>query len=335
MLTHEIIRKLGMPNNRETMSKLVEDSYDCEMNRRKIMNYINHEKRRNTVNQSNTSEECNMSYLSTKSNDTPIRPRLAVTHTVNNQLSYPDPDLLMRFVDPVKYVQFKFIFESYFEKLIEDKCLRLFEFIQRKIDKIRAKNVSKIKNNDRDIFFEIHQLDVPRMSKRSLLCNLNIFNCFVKKKPIKQITTFINFDAFKRDFDSFLNSLFEYTTKFELRSLLVEDISILAYELYLSKLSNMYRNGFENNLKDVVDNFYLYFNIEQIIAKQKAEINKQKIKLEDLDEKKESLYCIICYDNRRSVIFYPCKHLLCCNDCIIKECPTCNVIIEKKLIIFN
>lgn len=81
MLTHEIIRKLEVTKNRQTTSKLIEDNYDCEVNRRKIMHYINNEKRRNTANESNTSEENNISYLSTRSEDTPIRPRLAVTHT--------------------------------------------------------------------------------------------------------------------------------------------------------------------------------------------------------------------------------------------------------------
>lgn len=248
---------------------------------------------------------------------------------------YPDPEILMRFVDPVKYKEFKSIFESYFQKIIEDKCLRLFEFIQRKIDKMRLKNIYKIKNSDRDIFFELHQLDVPRMSKRSLLCKLNFFNCFVKKKSFKQIKTFIDFDNFKKDFDSFLDSLSNYTCNLDIKKLLSEDFSILVYELYLSKLFNMYKNGFENNLKELVDNFYLFFNIDQIITKQKGEINKQKIKLEDIDEIKESLYCIVCFENKRNVIFYPCKHLLCCTECTVKECPTCNVLIEKKLIISN
>ncbi len=80
MMTYEIIRKLV--SERESMPKHIDEGYDCEYNRRRIMHYINNEKRRNTVNDTNTIEDYNMSYLSTKSNDTQIRPRLAVSHTI-------------------------------------------------------------------------------------------------------------------------------------------------------------------------------------------------------------------------------------------------------------
>ena len=257
-----------------------------------------------------------------------------VVNLVNNNAVYPDPDMLMRFVDPIKYLDFKSYFESYFQKVIEDKCMRLFEFIQRKIDKIKIKNLAKMKNNDRDIFFEIHQIDIPRIHKRSLLCNLNIFSCFVKKKPLKRVETFINFEAFKRDFDSLVESILD-TSRLDIKSLVSEDFNLFVHELYLSKLSNLYSNCFECNLKEIVDNFYLFFNIEQIISKQKGEITKQKLKLETLEEVKESFTCIVCFERERKVIFYPCKHYLCCSECIVKECPNCYVNIEKKLIISN
>jgi hypothetical protein len=242
--------------------------------------------------------------------------------------------MLMRFVDPIKYLEFKSYFESYFQKVIEDKCLRLFEFIQRKIEKIKTKKLEKIKDNDRDIFLELHQIDVPRIRRRSMFCELNIFNCFIKKKQIKQIPALINFDFFKKNFDNLIESISD-SSKLNLKSFLSQDYNLFVYELYLSKLSNMYRNSFESKLKDIVDNFYLFFNIEQIIAKQKGEVSKQKLRLESLDELKESLMCIVCFENERNVVFYPCRHLLCCSECIVIECPNCNIIIEKKLTISN
>jgi hypothetical protein len=240
---------------------------------------------------------------------------------------YPDPDMLMRFVDPNKYLEFKSYFESYFQKVIEDKCLRLFEFIQRKTEKIKIKIINNIKNNDRDIFFEVHQIDIPRIKRRSMLCELNFFNCFNKKKQNKQIQTIINFETFKKEFDSLIDSI--GNTPLNISS------PLLVYELYLSKLSNMYSNNLESKLKDLVDNFYMYFNIDQIVIKQKGEIFKQRLKIESLDELKESTTCIVCYENERNVVFYPCKHLLCCSACIVRECPNCNSIIGEKLIISN
>jgi hypothetical protein len=80
MMTHEIIRKLV--SERETMTKHIDEGENFEYNRRRIMHYIKNDKRRNTANDNNSIDDCNMSYLSTKSNDDPIRPRLAVSHTI-------------------------------------------------------------------------------------------------------------------------------------------------------------------------------------------------------------------------------------------------------------
>jgi hypothetical protein len=79
MLTHDIIRKLVLTG--KSMSKKIDEINDCENNRRKIIHII---KKRNTVNESNSEDDCNMSYLSTRANDIPLRPRLAVSHTVCN-----------------------------------------------------------------------------------------------------------------------------------------------------------------------------------------------------------------------------------------------------------
>ena len=238
-------------------------------------------------------------------------------------------------VDPLKYIEFKSYFEDYFKLVIQDKCQRLFEFLHRKIENTVIKNFKKLKNNDRDIFFELHQIDVPRRRKNLRLCDLNFFNCFAKKKQSKHIHTSINFEKFKYDFDSYIQSVSNTFMNIYSQQLIIKDFNMLVYELYLCKLSTMYKSNFENKLKEIVDKFYLFFNIEQIIAKQIGEINKQKLKLENLEELKESLLCIVCCENYREVIFYPCKHLLCCSDCLVNECPTCNNAIEKKLIISN
>ncbi len=72
MLTHELIQKHTSENH-----ILKEDS---EENRKRIMQFIKSNKGRNTTIRNN--EECNISQMSTRSIDSSIRPRLAVSHTV-------------------------------------------------------------------------------------------------------------------------------------------------------------------------------------------------------------------------------------------------------------
>ena len=51
--------------------------------------------------------------------------------------------------------------------------------------------------------------------------------------------------------------------------------------------------------------------------------------------------CIICYDNVRNTITYPCKHVVLCLTCykemskqiIGKKCPICKVYIERVQVI--
>ena len=50
------------------------------------------------------------------------------------------------------------------------------------------------------------------------------------------------------------------------------------------------------------------------------------------DGKREALLCLICCDATRSVLFEPCKHLLCCTLCAVqvRTCPVCKIKIEKR-----
>lgn len=43
--------------------------------------------------------------------------------------------------------------------------------------------------------------------------------------------------------------------------------------------------------------------------------------------------CIICMDNKKQIIFYPCRHLYCCKLCskILDLCPICKSAILYKI----
>lgn len=65
-------------------------------------------------------------------------------------------------------------------------------------------------------------------------------------------------------------------------------------------------------------------------------LNKvQKTKHIEEQNDKYGLSCILCYENRRNVIFRPCSHVLQCEKCPIpKECPMCKKKVELANKIF-
>lgn len=73
--------------------------------------------------------------------------------------------------------------------------------------------------------------------------------------------------------------------------------------------------------------YYRKFKIDGILnnnIKYKGLIKE----INDLKESKEKELCDICYENPKSVIFYPCKHYVCCDRCsskviYTKQCPIC------------
>jgi len=87
-------------------------------------------------------------------------------------------------------------------------------------------------------------------------------------------------------------------------------------------------------LKDEVDTYAGYFNIKKIIEKQENKLKSQRKKLEEIEDFKVQNECIICMENERKVIFFPCLHLISCETCAFSrlhnECPTCNTKIEKR-----
>ena len=95
----------------------------------------------------------------------------------------------------------------------------------------------------------------------------------------------------------------------------------------------------DNFLKEEVDKYSEFFNIDHIIEKQENRIKMQTAKLNQLEEFKVLNECIICMDNERNVAFLPCLHFICCETCafsLIKtECPQCHGCIETKKIILN
>lgn len=57
---------------------------------------------------------------------------------------------------------------------------------------------------------------------------------------------------------------------------------------------------------------------------------------EDPKEEEISIKCVICYDKFRNILFFKCKHFVCCEKCSLKiyTCPVCRQNIEDKMEIY-
>jgi 4-diphosphocytidyl-2C-methyl-D-erythritol kinase len=63
--------------------------------------------------------------------------------------------------------------------------------------------------------------------------------------------------------------------------------------------------------------------------------NQQKKKR--LEQLKETLLCIVCKDSKREILFTPCNHICCCEECgqkIINHCVYCKAVIQSKIKVY-
>lgn len=64
---------------------------------------------------------------------------------------------------------------------------------------------------------------------------------------------------------------------------------------------------------------------------------KVKKRLEsDINEVQKEKICLKC-QNKREVMFFPCRHLCTCSECseIIKICPICQTLIDKRVRVYQ
>jgi hypothetical protein len=125
----------------------------------------------------------------------------------------------------------------------------------------------------------------------------------------------------------------------KLESLIVAEFYTGLINEYLETKMNVMFEFNCDKLKDEVDKYWEYFNLDTILSKQSSKIESQKAKLSSLEEFKMMNDCIICMESERNVIFRPCLHLICCETCgfgkIGSDCPECHTKIESKQIVMT
>jgi hypothetical protein len=230
---------------------------------------------------------------------------------------------------------------SFLNHIIEHIKAKSIKFISNLPIETFNNSIKIIKNNT-----ENKPIEIPEKKN----C-INYFKCLInkrkkinkdndKKKEIK-----LNFQL-----NDFVNNLTKNYTNFhkvklsELRfennyniiniNYLENKLQDICFEkyLYICQLIDL-----EKTIKEEVDKFSNFFNIQKLIEDQNLLIKKFKKKQEKQEDNITSIECIICMENDRNVVFFPCMHLIACKKCgidlIKNDCPKCHAIIEKREII--
>ena len=64
---------------------------------------------------------------------------------------------------------------------------------------------------------------------------------------------------------------------------------------------------------------------------------RRRKKIDVVDDDEDATVCIVCLENKKRVLLYPCKHLCLCKDCsksVTDQCPVCRTQIDKRDEIF-
>lgn len=211
---------------------------------------------------------------------------------------------------------------------IKKSCLKSFESI----------NVDSFSNSIKYI------KDSNNINNNKQKGCLAYFKCFLKKKE-PMINLQLNIDIeqivmelrkklknfFNNKYNEMINEKKDTILDLDKIDNIIQEVCFNKYQ-YIAEINNL-----DEKLKDEVDKYSNYFNIEKIIKKQNSKIKSQNKKIEFQEECKTAIECIICCEKDRNTVFYPCLHLITCEDCgfekIKNDCPQCHQNIERKQIV--
>jgi hypothetical protein len=193
----------------------------------------------------------------------------------------------------------------------------------------------------RATYSEIKISTVPKAQPRkSIFCQFNLLKCAQKKKEVdlsdlKPSDTYLNLIS---DMENCIDNL-SCTSNLSVLSCFPEDYNTLVYETFMHKLQLYYKSSNEKRLKLKVDSYHSFFNMDIVIEKQKSEIKQQDHQIRLIEEYKDTILCIICVERQRNIVFFPCKHLIYCEQCFANsnkdKCPTCKEDIHENWNIDN
>ena len=243
-------------------------------------------------------------------------------------------------VDDESFNHFSNMTQIYISRRLNDKILRLYNSLRRQVTETVAHGLKGIHLYPDLIQKIINKTLNKKFQKKSLGQKLCGCCCCFKPKIKDDLESYHNMKERSEVIDNELSNFVDETEeKFSDKN--IEELSVInneETEQFAKEKSKVFFNkkGMKERLRLEVESYSKYFNIERIIEKQENTLETQKKKLNKLDDIKELNECIICMEKQRNMIFFPCHHLICCEECgynkVKDECPECKKKIERKTI---
>ena len=243
-------------------------------------------------------------------------------------------------VDEDSFNEFTKLTEEYISLRLIDKTLRLYNSLKRLISDTISTYLKQIHIYP-ELIHKVINKTLNKTSKKKSLCErlCACCPCFKEKEKYEldiqhhmkdkaesidnEITAFIE-DVERKYSEKGLNEVYE--------------IKMEEVEQFAKEKAKVFfdKKGMKERLRLEVERYSKYFNIERIIEKQENTLHSQTKKMNKLNDIIELNECIICMDKQRNIIFFPCNHLICCEECgyskVLGECPECKMTIESKTI---
>jgi hypothetical protein len=224
------------------------------------------------------------------------------------------------------------------------KSTKLIKYVKNDVQTLVVANLDKLNS---DSFYKMKQLVHIKDSQIKIRAGQKSFMCCMKPKPKKydeiksysfkdkHADAYKSYKYFKKNLHSAMNDE-NILNKF----IMLEEIEKSYMEYFQKKVSKIFEdNKLTEKLKNEVDNYWEFFNIRRLIEKQEKIIKSQKKKFSKLEDVQINNDCIICMEATRNVIFNPCLHLICCENCsfskVGSDCPECHSEIERKQMVYT
>jgi hypothetical protein len=230
--------------------------------------------------------------------------------------------------------------EEYISKRLNDKILRLYNSLKRQITETVSNGLKQVHVYP-DLIQKVINKTFNKTHKKKTFCEklCGCCPCFREKEKY-DLDSEHNMKERAENIDNEIsNFVEELEEKFSEKN--IEEFYVVNQEEtenFAKEKSKVFFNkrGMKERLRLEVERYSKFFNIERIIEKQENTLETQNKKMNKLNDIKELNECIICMEKQRNIIFSPCNHLICCEECgynkVSGECPECKMTIENKTI---
>ena len=269
--------------------------------------------------------------------------RIKITHNIKSEKKRLDNSFedyfFCEIVDDESFQQFLLFSQNYISNRLNDKIQRLYSSLRRQITEIIQHNLKDIHLHI-DLINKVISRSVEEEPEKKGVFQ-KMCKCFSKPKMKNHLIEYHNMPEVSINIENEINN-FGSELKSDFSDKKIEEICVFPLDennnFTLEKAKKfLLKKNIEERLREEVENYSKYFNIDVIIEKQENTLKSQAKKIEKLNETKELNVCIICMEHQRNIMFYPCFHVIVCEACSknnVKDvCPECKKKIQSKTVI--